>query len=418
MHQHLQDQNSLLPRNLESLHEKLKDPSLLTDIPFHDPVAETLSRHFPSAESSSIPTRRLLPYDPSKPLNQHLQNLLTSHSFHAILALTASHIPESPSLSHTLSLWHLRLTALISLKKFDSLLSELFRILELASALDSRSRRPLLNILILWALAPYTIASNNPTASAADSSTNYNNTPAAAQTESLNRLCGLLYEFRNDSLASCRIRCLVAGMLGAAREMGLAETLLREVYEEVSLSAGFAQGSEGVRGVTRASAMGVLSALGKLHLQGGNVEKAREVFEEYETKVTAGVGQGAEDEQEAFGHVVVLHKGLLAMAKGDFESAATTFTKLLTTPVGSHPVVISNLSLSYLYMGDVGRCLSLLESLTVERPVVAGTSLEVLFHLSMVYDLADQSLERKRRLLGIVVASAAGDDFEPGVLKF
>lgn len=54
----------------------------------------------------------------------------------------------------------------------------------------------------------------------------------------------------------------------------------------------------------------------------------------------------------------------------------------------------------------------------IDMPGKAGVCEELLFNLCSLYELTDLTAERKRKLVGNVVARFAGDDFETACLKF
>ncbi|ORY41248.1 hypothetical protein BCR33DRAFT_718897 [Rhizoclosmatium globosum] len=128
--------------------------------------------------------------------------------------------------------------------------------------------------------------------------------------------------------------------------------------------------------------------------------------------------------------IILTNRALFAVASsGDWKLASTHLTELLEyahsiqpppTSISSSysiPVIVNNISVCHLYSGNVAQALSHLESLMLELPQVCGGSASLVFNLATLYDLTDNSMERKRRLLGGVVASYAGDDLEGGCLK-
>lgn len=147
---------------------------------------------------------------------------------------------------------------------------------------------------------------------------------------------------------------------------------------------------------------------GRLHLQLGNLSAAEAYFEK--------IAQRAADQPlERQSYLLFMNKGLLAIAKGDWEAASTHLSRLNSLYPGL--VVQSNLSLVSLYKGYANEALKNLELVVQQDPVAVARSTETLFNLSTLYDLLDQSLERKKKLLSTVIAKHAGDDFKPECLK-
>ncbi|KAI8611918.1 hypothetical protein BC830DRAFT_1259747 [Chytriomyces sp. MP71] len=184
----------------------------------------------------------------------------------------------------------------------------------------------------------------------------------------------------------------------------------------------------------------LLSALLRLKLQVGDIHESNRIAgiiertlllpEHTSTTIDATVLPSNHFAQR---DVILMNRALLAIAsKGDWPSATTYLQELLahlqheststpfprkTTQRNSIPIAVNNLAVAHLYTGHAAQSLAHLESLAVEMPAVVATCGPLLFNLATLYDLVDASLERKKRLLGSVVAVSGGDDLDAACLK-
>ncbi|KAI9353803.1 hypothetical protein BDR26DRAFT_890254 [Obelidium mucronatum] len=177
----------------------------------------------------------------------------------------------------------------------------------------------------------------------------------------------------------------------------------------------------------------VCSALVRIELQLGNVVEAAKWINVIELELCQNPSTTLTSQLPstdfARRDVVLINRALYAISSaGDWNQAAIHLTELLEysqsnsiptqqKSIISIPVIVNNISVCYLYSGNVGQALSHLESLVLEMPQLCGGSASLLFNLATLYDLTDNSLERKRRLLGGVVAAHAGDDLDGACLK-
>jgi Tfp pilus assembly protein PilF len=78
---------------------------------------------------------------------------------------------------------------------------------------------------------------------------------------------------------------------------------------------------------------------------------------------------------------LLMNRGLLHLAAGDFEIAKAFFTSSLTCEPNSL-VAVNNLAIANLYTGYVEQAISFLESSTVETPSEAGVDECLIFNLA------------------------------------
>jgi tetratricopeptide (TPR) repeat protein len=150
------------------------------------------------------------------------------------------------------------------------------------------------------------------------------------------------------------------------------------------------------------------SIIGRLHLAMGDYRTASHYFDSVESEI----GNNPDGHQS---HLLLTNKALIAMGKGDYDTALARFERLGS--IAPSPVVQSNSSLVKLYLGFAIESVKSMESLVQEYPMLVGRSIDALFNLSTLYDLLDKSQDRKKQLLKQVVSKHSGDDFKIECLK-
>ncbi|KAJ3206347.1 hypothetical protein HDU67_008239 [Dinochytrium kinnereticum] len=297
--------------------------------------------------------------------------------------------------------WVIRLTALERLRLFDILFVELDAMGNLESPEFSQSFHPEVfpepkgsiisfDLRFFWARSPALKGNHN---------------------DAMSRLFRLSYSLRkeprtgeeDEKLHQSRqtnIQLCIVGILLEVKDYRLAVSLLESFV------------------VSQPRNFRMLSALGRVHLQYGGVSEARRCFERVEVILRKKSGSGEPEKEDDFDNydVVLANRAFLAIADGDWESAAQSLNDLIARDP-SNATAINNLAVCHLYMGDVSRAISFLESVIVEMPRTAGANTSMLFNVSTLFDLADRSLERKQRLITNVISKSAGDDLDVACLK-
>ncbi|XP_068678322.1 trafficking protein particle complex subunit 12-like isoform X2 [Montipora foliosa] len=154
------------------------------------------------------------------------------------------------------------------------------------------------------------------------------------------------------------------------------------------------------------SSFGLLSGIGRIYLQLGDLEMAQNYFKQVESK--------------AFGDPkslssVVMNKGFMALSSGSFDEAHRHFvaaTKL--DPYNS--VAVNNVAVCLLFLGKLKEALAMLEKIIWKDPT---TNLQegLLFNLCAIYELeSSYSLQKKQKLLELV-SKHRGDGFNISCLK-
>ncbi|KIJ65562.1 hypothetical protein HYDPIDRAFT_130837 [Hydnomerulius pinastri MD-312] len=147
------------------------------------------------------------------------------------------------------------------------------------------------------------------------------------------------------------------------------------------------------------------SALGRVYLLSGNLQKASEHFE-----VIASSGDEASKE------MVTMNKALLSAAVGDWARAEEALSEV----VGDEPgniTALNNLSVVLLSQGRIKEGIELLESALKASPSSVVVAEPFLFNLSTLYELRSATALEKKRDLLIEVAKWSGDGLKTTCLK-
>jgi len=154
------------------------------------------------------------------------------------------------------------------------------------------------------------------------------------------------------------------------------------------------------------STFSLLSGIGRIYLQLGDLEAAQTYFKQVESKATG-------DPKSLSS--VVMNKGLLALSAGSFDEAHRHFvaaTKL--DPYNS--VAVNNVAVCLLFLGKLKEALAMLERIIWKDP---RTNLQegLVFNLCTIYELeSSYSLQKKQKLLELV-SKHRGDGFNISCLK-
>jgi len=150
----------------------------------------------------------------------------------------------------------------------------------------------------------------------------------------------------------------------------------------------------------------LLSGIGRIYLQLGDLETAQSYFKQVESKATG-------DPKSLSS--VVMNKGLLALSAGSFDEAHRHFvaaTKL--DPYNS--VAVNNVAVCLLFLGKLKEALAMLERIIWKDP---KTNLQegLLFNLCTIYELESSYSSQKKQKLLELVAKHRGDGFNISCLK-
>mmetsp|Transcript_8425 Transcript_8425/g.11629 ORF Transcript_8425/g.11629 Transcript_8425/m.11629 type:complete len:459 (-) Transcript_8425:20-1396(-) len=149
----------------------------------------------------------------------------------------------------------------------------------------------------------------------------------------------------------------------------------------------------------------LISALGRIYLQMGNIKAASSNFKQAEAKAQGKSGAA----------LVHMNKGFLALASDQYTAAISEFQSVLELEP-NNLVAANNKAICLLYTCDLARAVSTLEELIFKDPE-NNISETVIFNLCTLYDLkSDNSQEKKKNIMSLA-AKFASDSFDFSVLK-
>ncbi|XP_054976924.1 trafficking protein particle complex subunit 12 [Sorex araneus] len=152
----------------------------------------------------------------------------------------------------------------------------------------------------------------------------------------------------------------------------------------------------------------LLSGIGRIFLQIGDIKTAEKYFEDVE-KVTQKLNglQGK--------IMVLMNRAFLHLGQNNFSEAHRFFTEVLKTDP-TNAVANNNAAVCLLYLGKLKESLRQLEAMVQQDPQHCLHE-SVLFNLTTMYELeSSRSMQKKQALLG-AVASKEGDSFNTQCLK-
>ncbi|KAJ3042138.1 hypothetical protein HDV00_008023 [Rhizophlyctis rosea] len=427
-------------RHLSLPTRRLTDPTIFHDIPTTDPVADLITKHFPPYDPTARPTISLNslsldpPQDPTSLLAQ-------THSFrslaqHTRQKLTACHPANVDQINR---LWTLRVHALIKLKLVDMAIAELDRIG--STFFDASSAQ---NPNLKFETYPDIWADKTGCIVSWELRLIWAKLPSykSLHQDSINKLYALLYECRRNAGKAAsnsadknlwtdratHVTLAIATSLLELRDYRLVTSLL------TSLSH------------SRPKDVDLLSALGRVHLQSGDLGSAERVFRDVESILgvsadesllrvgdeysdgTSPVSGGVlKSDVKERAEVVYANAAYWHLAGGRANISAAYLTHVLTLAPTTHLATFNNLSVATLYTGNARQAVSVLESGVVEvgnrkeggggggarrQAMSVG---DVVGNLWTMVELGERSGERKRRVVREVVGRWGGD--EAGVVE-
>jgi len=149
----------------------------------------------------------------------------------------------------------------------------------------------------------------------------------------------------------------------------------------------------------------LLSSLGRVQLQMGNVRAAAAVFKQAESIM--------KDEESSV--LAEMNRGYLALALDQYTTAIDHFQAVLDKDP-SNLVAVNNKAICLLYTCELGRAISTLEDLIRKDP--QKNLHEVLvFNLCTLYDLKSENSQEKKKSIMSLITRFATDSFDYSVLK-
>ncbi|KAJ3904997.1 hypothetical protein F5879DRAFT_879679 [Lentinula edodes] len=146
------------------------------------------------------------------------------------------------------------------------------------------------------------------------------------------------------------------------------------------------------------------SALARIYLQGGYIQKAKTHFSFVEQSSDATEGMKG------------MNRALLACANGEWDLSSTILTDLIESEPDNF-VAVNNLSVSLLSQGRLKEGIEVLEKALEASPATVVVAEPFLFNLSTLYELRSSIATQKKLELLVEVAKWSGDGLKTTCLK-
>ncbi|XP_036397870.1 trafficking protein particle complex subunit 12 [Megalops cyprinoides] len=151
----------------------------------------------------------------------------------------------------------------------------------------------------------------------------------------------------------------------------------------------------------------LLSAIGRIFLQIGDIKTAEKYFEEVE--------KGTQSKGSEHSTFVLMNRAFVYLSQNNYAEAHASFTEVLKIDP-KNPVANNNAAVCLLYLGRLKESLGQLEGLVQQDPALYLHE-SVLFNLTTMYELESSRSTQKKQALLEAVACREGDSFNTQCLK-
>ncbi|KAL7328017.1 hypothetical protein PS15p_206356 [Mucor circinelloides] len=151
----------------------------------------------------------------------------------------------------------------------------------------------------------------------------------------------------------------------------------------------------------------LLSSLGRLYLQMGDLKSAEAMFQRMEEKC------GNDDTAR---EAVDTNKAFALMAQGEWAQARDILQSVYQSNNGNL-LAINNLAVCEVYLGNLVKAIEILETLTANNPTSAGTCETAIMNMCTLYELRYEDATVKKIEVMKQVARWAGDSFQADCIK-
>jgi tetratricopeptide (TPR) repeat protein len=152
----------------------------------------------------------------------------------------------------------------------------------------------------------------------------------------------------------------------------------------------------------------LLSGIGRISLQSGDIESAQEYF-----KLAEEMGPSDDDAAQS---EVFINRGLLALTLDAYEEAYKNFTAAKNLDP-DNAITVNNAAVSLLFQGRLKEALELLEDVVFADPE-KNLQHGILFNICTMYELETSRHVQKKQSLLELIAQHRGDGFNVSCLKF
>ncbi|KAI8643635.1 hypothetical protein BD408DRAFT_414612 [Parasitella parasitica] len=151
----------------------------------------------------------------------------------------------------------------------------------------------------------------------------------------------------------------------------------------------------------------ILSSLGRLYLQMGDLKSAQDMFERMEQQLS-----NSDTAKEA----IDTNKAFAFMAKGEWAQARDILQRVYQSN-NENLLAINNLAVCEVYLGMLVKAIEILETLISNNPTSAGTCETAIMNLCTLYELRFEDATVKKVEVMKQVARWAGDSFQADCIK-
>ncbi|KAG2234640.1 hypothetical protein INT48_003448 [Thamnidium elegans] len=147
----------------------------------------------------------------------------------------------------------------------------------------------------------------------------------------------------------------------------------------------------------------VLSSLGRLYLQMGDLNSANRMFDRIQ-------------ETDATAEAIKTNKAFTLMAQGEWLQARDILQQVYEYNK-DNLLVMNNLAVCEVYLGNLVKSIEILETLTENNPTSAGTCETAVLNMCTLYELRYEDATEKKIEVMKQVARWAGDSFQADCIK-
>ncbi|KAF9477577.1 hypothetical protein BDN70DRAFT_880959, partial [Pholiota conissans] len=358
-------------------------PTMFLPIPNTDPLTTLLNKYIYPPERRPM---RDLTGDWQR---SDFHTLVITNSWRALARMARDRLVTSdPSdLTLVLGLWHLRLSCLARLRLFNQTSAETTNLFTVLSGIEPAETRA----YVFERLLPFELE-------VMQTRLKYWAGDHMGYLDALNAL-----------LKKCRTKCRQAGgdatLVPMWKERGARVALIiaSQMVEMKEITAA-AKLLEPLCHQDGVSSPALRSSVGRIYLQGGNVQAAAQHFGEIEADSSASLT------------LKMMNAALLAAAEGDWSEASERFKGIIEQDAENYAAV-NNLSVALLSQGRLKEAIEALEKALHASPSSVVVAEPFLFNLSTLYELRSTTGFEKKKDLLVEVAKWGGDGLRTNCLK-
>lgn len=355
-----------------SLGLSLTNSTLFYDIPMSDALSDLLEKHLPPEKRPRRESVELADVEKMK-TKEALQKLMNKKSWRSVARLARNRIVQTnpAHLSEILQLWNVRLGALVKLRLYQLASAELDKLGDLTRQEftfeyhqglfpgQSGSMIPF-ELRILWANLPGWMKHPHT---------------------SIERLTLLAMECKKHQVDDEKD-------VWRNREVSLYIMLvnfLLEIKDYPLCISIMTQISEKMMDIPKDPK--IMSALGRIHLQLGNIQEAKSIFKKLESE---------DDHDAEYNRSIKMNSALCNIASGEWKAAKDQLQSILELHTNDFEA-LNNFAVCLLYLGELDKAIAAMEDLITKASAESDFLMEqAIFNLCTLYELrSDDAMEKK-----------------------